>query len=395
MATTLSAMAANANPQGIVLLDAPTAERSKPLSSFAKADEQVALKLAEGLNIQTISTFAAAEQHAAAALTKKVLETVTKSQLGEVGQIIDTMSNQARELDLKMLDGYQPAWWKKIPLFKRWLDKVEVFIAEYESLETKLRKSGTLLDRASLGIKVDNQRIKALDKLNLDMLNNISNHIRALEIKIAQMRQELEEARVKYDPNDLTAVHALQNLERQIHLYDMRLGQLKETAALSFADIPTFLDMVYNNESLELIINYLNTTGMMLFRNNVFKVIHALRTREYAAIAQSTKAFMRDMALKSSELTKTAAIEAAKASEEPVFGSAVITKIYDNFIDQLKTTNDIRLKGEQSRAQMAVDIMENMQRLQKVMVEVSGTNSKDYDKMFEQKYTAALASTSS
>lgn len=315
--------------------------------------------ISDALNI---SQFGVNIQQKLGNFSDRILENVASKNTGEVGELLDSMLNDLKEVDTKDYNKKQNFISK---LFKKAQRKTSELLSQYQSVSFKLNETTKELEQVQMGLKSDVQAMSDLANQNLQYGKAVNLYIIAGEEKLEEIRRNLlPKIQEKAQDGTMESQQALQRLSHDINRLEKRIADLQVSKTITIHSAHQ-IDLIRNN-SIELIEKIQSSISNVvpLWKNQI-TIALSLRNQRNAQMAQEAITNSTNELLKTnSEMLKVNTLEIAKQAERGIVDVETLEITQRDLIETIQGTLKIQQEGSIEREKSKQRMVEMRKELQ-------------------------------
>lgn len=348
------------NPFADMTTNAPAAQKEQapaeqPNDEFTKLSEQdkeAAKQLAgkiDPLDQTAVLSYGAAAQQKLSAFSQNMLNKVSSSDTGAIGDALTSLMTRLNETNP---DELRP---ENSNVFSRLFGKVKRSIfeitAKYQKIGAQIDTIAVHLDKEKNGLLSDNTMLEELYSQNKSYFEALNIYIAAAKLKHEELENKLiPEARAKADASgDQMDVQTVNDLRQFATRLEKRTYDLQLARQITLQQAPQIRLIQNTNQALAEKIQASITTAIPLWKNQVAIALTLLRQKEAVTAQREVSETTNDLLKKNSAMLKISSIETAKENERGVVDIETLTQTQSDLIDTLKETLQIQQDGRAKR----------------------------------------------
>ena len=251
----------------------------------------------------------------------------------------------------------------KIPLIGGLIDSMrmgkEKILGRYDTLSKQIEKlvSEIKVSQTRLGT-----RIRDLDQVynfNVEEYHNLDCNILVGEIKVEELRQELEQRRAAPSATDPMEAQALADLQDLINRLDKRVHDLRTMQMVAVQTAPMIRMVQSNNQILIDKFRNLQELTIPSWKKQFTLAIALIEQQQAVELTQKIDDTTNELMRRNADLLRQNTINTARANQRSVVDIETLEHVQQTLISTMEEVEQIQREGEQSR-QQAVGRMEEM-----------------------------------
>ncbi|MCI1283113.1 MAG: toxic anion resistance protein [Lacticaseibacillus songhuajiangensis] len=331
---------------------APAAAANDEFNKLSEQDRESAKQLAskiDPLDQTAVLSYGAAAQQKLSAFSQNMLNKVSSSDTGAIGDALTSLMTRLNETNP---DELRP---ENSNVFSRLFGKVKRSIfeitAKYQKIGAQIDTIAVHLDKEKNGLLSDNTMLDELYSQNKSYFEALNIYIAAAKIKHEELETKLiPEARAKADASgDQMDVQTVNDLRQFATRLEKRTYDLQLARQITLQQAPQIRLIQNTNQALAEKIQASITTAIPLWKNQVAIALTLLRQKEAVTAQREVSETTNDLLKKNSSMLKISSIETAKENERGVVDIETLTQTQSDLIDTLKETLQIQQDGRAKR----------------------------------------------
>ena len=302
-------------------------------------------------NLQAIISYGAAAQKQLGEFSHQMLSHVQSKDTGEIGDILNDLMERLNETDPNDLVAENPGFFQKF--FGKIKKSIYEMQAKYQEVGSQVDKIAIRLDHEKNGLLNDNLSLEQLYQRNKDFFDALNIYIAAGELKLAELQEALEKARVTGDQMDVQVVN---DLEQFLDRLEKRNHDLKLTRQMTIQQAPQIRLIQNTNQALAEKIQSSITTTIPLWKNQIAIAMTLLRQKDAVTAQRQVSETTNQLIQKNSEMLKISTIETARENERGIIDLETLQKTQKDLIETLEETLKIQQEGRARRRKAEVEL---------------------------------------
>lgn len=335
---------------------APVAEVKKEEPAKPEMDDSILSeeerKIVDGFarqidirNSAAILQYGAGTQKKMADFSEDALEKVRTKDLGEVGDLLETVVTELKNFDAeeerKGIMGF----------FKKGANKLEAMKNKYSKAEANVNKIVETLEKHQIQLMKDAAIMDKMYALNLNYFKELSMYILAGKKKLEEIRStELPQLMAKAQASGLPEdAQAAKDLDSLCERFEKKIHDLELTRMIAVQTAPQ-IRLVQGNDTLmaEKIQSTIVNT-IPLWKSQMVIALGVAHSTEAAKAQREVTDMTNALLQKNAQTLKMATIEAAKESERGIVDIETLQKTNESLISTFDEVMNIQREGREKR----------------------------------------------
>lgn len=245
----------------------------------------------------------------------------------------------------------------KIPLIGGLIDSLrmgkEQILGRYDTLSKQIEK---LVSEIKVTQTRLNTRIRDLDQVyefNVEEYRNLDCNILVGEIKVEELRQELEQRRTAPSATDPMEAQALGDLQDLIGRLDKRVHDLRTMQMVAVQTAPMIRMVQSNNRILIDKFHNLQELTIPSWKKQFTLAIALIEQQKAVELSQRIDDTTNDLMRRNADLLRQNSVNTARANQRSVVDIETLEHVQQTLISTMEEVEQIQREGEQSRQQAA------------------------------------------
>lgn len=245
----------------------------------------------------------------------------------------------------------------KIPLIGGLIDSLrmgkEQILGRYDTLSKQIEK---LVSEIKVTQTRLNTRIRDLDQVyefNVEEYRNLDCNILVGEIKVEELRQELEQRRNAPSATDPMEAQALGDLQDLIGRLDKRVHDLRTMQMVAVQTAPMIRMVQSNNRILIDKFHNLQELTIPSWKKQFTLAIALIEQQKAVELSQRIDDTTNDLMRRNADLLRQNSVNTARANQRSVVDIETLEHVQQTLISTMEEVEQIQREGEQSRQQAA------------------------------------------
>ena len=245
----------------------------------------------------------------------------------------------------------------KIPLIGGLIDSLrmgkEQILGRYDTLSKQIEK---LVSEIKVTQTRLNTRIRDLDQVyefNVEEYRNLDCNILVGEIKVEELRQELEQRRNAPSATDPMEAQALGDLQDLIGRLDKRVHDLRTMQMVAVQTAPMIRMVQSNNRILIDKFHNLQELTIPSWKKQFTLAIALIEQQKAVELSQKIDDTTNDLMRRNADLLRQNSVNTARVNQRSVVDIETLEHVQQTLISTMEEVEQIQREGEQSRQQAA------------------------------------------
>lgn len=295
-------------------------------------------------------------QRQAASLAEKIIGDTKTKDAGPVGDLLNSMLLEIKDLNLDSLEG-SGNFLSKLPIVGGMFDQVRGFISQYESVASKIEKTSNALDREAVNMMRSVQSLEAMYESNIDLIHELEVYIEAGKLYLTDFNAKLpglvEKAKASGDAMEIQKVS---DLSANANRFEKRLYDLVTSRHLSIQTAPTLRMMQHGAAELADKLQSSVVQVIPLWKQQMAIGIEMYRQKKAMELQRKVSDTSNEMFRKNAELLRTGQVGIAKESERAIIDISTLKSNQENLISTIQEVLRIHDEGKAARKANFVEI---------------------------------------
>lgn len=245
----------------------------------------------------------------------------------------------------------------KIPLIGGLIDSFrmgkEQILGKYDTLSKQIEK---LVGEVKVSQTRLANRIRDLEQVyafNIEEYRNLDCNILVGEIKLEELRQELEQRRSSPTANDPLEAQALSDLQDLITRLDKRVHDLRTMQMVAVQTAPMIRMVQSNNQILIDKFRNLQELTIPSWKKQFTLAIALLEQQKAVELTQKIDDTTNELMRRNADLLRQNSVNTARANQRSVVDIETLEHVQQTLISTMEEVEQIQREGEQNRQQAA------------------------------------------
>lgn len=318
---------------------------------------QIALKqepevkaLAEKINVKDQIALLEFGKDTATAISKfsdRMLATIKQSKLEKSSQLINNLN--------KIMDRFDPEDFKEenkgflARIFGKGKERLQKVLAKYDTMNKEIDVIYNEITKYEHEMKQNTVELEQMYDQNLDYFRSLSEHIAAIEVKVEELKPQLEVLNQRANEGDQEAIMELESLQRAIELLEQRRYDLEMAQQVSFQAAPQIRLMQQGNNHLIAKINSAFVTTIPIFKQGLLHAVTIQRQKLVSDSMQELDKRTNEMLLRNAENIRKNSVDIARSASQPSIKIETIESTWQSILSGIEETKQIQAETIKNR----------------------------------------------
>jgi len=294
--------------------------------------------------------------------SEKLLQQVKCNDVEGMGEKLNEVVVLAKGVNV---NGLIKSGSSKIPLIGGIIDRFKVgkeqILGKYDTLSKQIEKLVTDVKSTQGKLR---QRINDLENVyeyNTEEYYNLEMTILVGEVKLEEMRSELEQRKSSPSAQDPMEAQLMSDLLDVINRLDKRVHDLKTMQIVAIQTAPMIRMIQANNQGLIDKFQNLQELTIPSWKKQFTLAIALIEQKRAVELTQKIDDATNDLLKQNADLLKQNSIATARANQRSVVDIETLEHVQQTLISTIEEVRQVQIDGEQKRKD-AVAKMENMKK---------------------------------
>lgn len=318
---------------------------------------QIALKqepevkaLAEKINVKDQIALLEFGKDTATAISKfsdRMLATIKQSKLEKSSQLINNLN--------KIMDRFDPEDFKEenkgflARIFGKGKERLQKVLAKYDTMNKEIDVIYNEITKYEHEMKQNTVELEQMYDQNLDYFRSLSEHIAAIEVKVEELKPQLEVLNQRANEGDQEAIMELESHQRAIELLEQRRYDLEMAQQVSFQAAPQIRLMQQGNNHLIAKINSAFVTTIPIFKQGLLHAVTIQRQKLVSDSMQELDKRTNEMLLRNAENIRKNSVDIARSASQPSIKIETIESTWQSILSGIEETKQIQAETIKNR----------------------------------------------
>lgn len=278
----------------------------------------------------------------------RMLATIKQSNLEKSTSLLNNLNKIMDRFDPKdFYEEEKKGFLKK--LFSKSKEQLERILSKYDTMNKEVDAVYTEIQKYEVEMKKNTVQLEQMYDENLNYFHTLSEHIAAIDLKVADLRQQLPALSAKADAGDHEAIMEHETITRGIELLEQRGYDLEMAQQVSFQSAPQIRLMQQGNNHLIGKINSAFVTTIPIFKQGL---IHAVTMQRQKLVSDSMAELDRrtnEMLVRNAENVRQNSVNIARQAGSPSIKVETIETTWRTIMAGIEETKQIQAETVRNR----------------------------------------------
>ncbi|MER2126205.1 toxic anion resistance protein [Solibacillus sp.] len=326
------------------------------LSQIRQRQEQLKLQpqvqtLAQKIDVKNqiaVLEFGKETAQGISTFSDRMLATIKQSNLEKSTSLLNNLNKIMDRFDPQDFQEEQKKGFLK-KLFSKSKEQLERVLSKYDSMNKEVDAVYTEIQKYEIEMKNNTVQLEQMYDENLNYFHTLSEHVAAIDLKVADLRQQLPALNAKADAGDQQAMMELETVTRGIELLEQRGFDLEMAQQVSFQSAPQIRLMQQGNNHLIGKINSAFVTTIPIFKQGL---IHAVTIQRQKLVSDSMAELDRrtnEMLVRNAENVRQNSVNIARQAGSPSIKMETIETTWKTIMAGIEETKQIQAETVRNR----------------------------------------------
>ncbi len=326
------------------------------LSQIRQRQEQLKLQpqvqtLAQKIDVKNqiaVLEFGKETAQGISTFSDRMLATIKQSNLEKSTTLLNNLNKIMDRFDPKDFQEEEKKGFLK-KLFSKSKEQLERILSKYDSMNKEVDTVYTEIQKYEIEMKNNTVQLEQMYDENLKYFHTLSEHVAAIDLKVADLRQQLPALSARADAGDQQAIMELETVTRGIELLEQRGYDLEMAQQVSFQSAPQIRLMQQGNNHLIGKINSAFVTTIPIFKQGL---IHAVTIQRQKLVSDSMAELDRrtnEMLVRNAENVRQNSVNIARQAGNPSIKVETIETTWKTIMDGIEETKQIQAETVRNR----------------------------------------------
>lgn len=326
------------------------------LSQIRQRQEQLKLQpqvqtLAQKIDVKNqiaVLEFGKETAQGISTFSDRMLATIKQSNLEKSTTLLNNLNKIMDRFDPKDFQEEEKKGFLK-KLFSKSKEQLERILSKYDSMSKEVDTVYTEIQKYEIEMKNNTVQLEQMYDENLKYFHTLSEHVAGIDLKVADLRQQLPALSARADAGDQQAIMELETVTRGIELLEQRGYDLEMAQQVSFQSAPQIRLMQQGNNHLIGKINSAFVTTIPIFKQGL---IHAVTMQRQKLVSDSMAELDRrtnEMLVRNAENVRQNSVNIARQVGSPSIKVETIETTWKTIMDGIEETKQIQAETVRNR----------------------------------------------
>ncbi|MER1985289.1 MAG: toxic anion resistance protein [Solibacillus sp.] len=279
----------------------------------------------------------------------RMLKTISQSNLEKSTSLLNNLNKIMDRFDPKdFLEEEKKGGFLK-RLFSRSKEQLERLLSKYDTMNKEVDAVYTEIQKYEVEMKRNTVQLEQMYDENLNYFHSLSEHVAAIDVKVADLREQLSALELRANGGDQEAALELETLTRAVELLEQRQHDLEMAQQVSFQSAPQIRLMQQGNNHLIGKINSAFVTTIPIFKQGL---VHAVTMQRQRLVSDSMAELDRrtnEMLVRNAENVRKNAVDIARQAGNPSIKIETIETTWQTIMAGIEETKQIQAEMVRNR----------------------------------------------
>lgn len=317
-------------------------------------------------NSQAIMNYGTGTQKKIADFSEKALENVKSKDMGEVGNMINSLVIELKHIDEEEKKGI-------FGFFQKKANNLEALKLKYSKVENNVNSIKDELEKRQIQLMKDSALLDKMYEMNLSYFKELSMYIVAGNKKLESVRQnELVALQKKAEETGLPEdAQAAKDLASQCERFEKKLHDLELTRTIAMQTAPQIRMVQASDNVMAEKIQSTIVNTIPLWKNQMVIAMGIEHSAEAAKAQREVTDMTNELLKKNADSLKQATIETAKEAERGVVEIETLRHTNETLISTLSEVISIQEQGRDKRIAAEAELAAIENQLKEKLLEAS------------------------
>lgn len=292
----------------------------------------------------------------------RMLQTISQSNLEKSTSLLNNLNKIMDRFDPKdFLEEEKKGGFLK-RLFSRSKEQLERILSKYDTMNKEVDAVYTEIQKYEIEMKRNTVQLEQMYDENLNYFHSLSEHVAAIDVKVADVRAQLPALEMRSNEGDQEAMMEHETLVRAVELLEQRQYDLEMAQQVSFQSAPQIRLMQQGNNHLIGKINSAFVTTIPIFKQGL---VHAVTMQRQKLVSDSMAELDRrtnEMLVRNAENVRKNSVDIARQAGNPSIKIETIETTWQTIMSGIEETKQIQAETLRNRE-------EGRKRIEQLQVE--------------------------
>ena len=302
-------------------------------------------------NTNIILQYGSGAQKKISNFSEKTLDTVRNKDLGEIGNLLDSVVMDIKSMDREEVSG-------PLGFLKKQTNKIEDMKYRYQSAEKNIDEIAKTLENHQITLMKDISMLDQMYDLNEEYYKEITMYIEAGNRKLKEIyAKEIPALEAKANESNLPLdAQKVNDLKAQANRFEKKLHDLDLTRMVSIQMAPQIRMVQSSNSIMAEKIQTTIVNTIPLWKNQMVLALGMNHTNQAIKSQQRVSDLTNELLMKNADTLKQNTIETARATERGIIDLDTIKHTNDQLISTIEEVRNIQIEGKKNRGLAQAEI---------------------------------------
>ncbi|QBK26174.1 toxic anion resistance protein [Ureibacillus thermophilus] len=308
------------------------------------------LALAEKIDVKNQIAILEFGKETASAISKfsdRMLASIKQSKLEKSSELINHLNKIMSRFDPEDFKEEKKGFFSR--LFGKGKEQLQKILAKYDTMNKEIDAIYQEITKYEQEMKKNTIELEQMYNQNLEYFKSLSEHIAVIEVKVEELKLELEKLEARSNEGDQEALMELESLQRAIELLEQRRYDLEMAQQVSFQAAPQIRLMQQGNNHLIAKINSAFVTTIPIFKQGLIHAVTIQRQKLISDSMQELDKRTNEMLMRNAENIRKNSVDIARSAGQPSIKIETIENTWRTILAGIEETKQIQQETIRSR----------------------------------------------
>lgn len=306
--------------------------------------------LAEKIDVKNQIAILEFGKETASAISKfsdRMLASIKQSKLEKSSELINHLNKIMSRFDPEDFKEEKKGFFSR--LFGKGKEQLQKILAKYDTMNKEIDAIYQEITKYEQEMKKNTIELEQMYNQNLEYFKSLSEHIAVIEVKVEELKLELEKLEARSNEGDQEALMELESLQRAIELLEQRRYDLEMAQQVSFQAAPQIRLMQQGNNHLIAKINSAFVTTIPIFKQGLIHAVTIQRQKLISDSMQELDKRTNEMLMRNAENIRKNSVDIARSAGQPSIKIETIENTWRTILAGIEETKQIQQETIRSR----------------------------------------------
>lgn len=306
--------------------------------------------LAEKIDVKNQIAILEFGKETASAISKfsdRMLASIKQSKLEKSSELINHLNKIMSRFDPEDFKEEKKGFFSR--LFGKGKEQLQKILAKYDTMNKEIDAIYQEITKYEQEMKKNTIELEQMYNQNLEYFKSLSEHIAVIEVKLEELKPELEKLEARSNEGDQEALMELESLQRAIELLEQRRYDLEMAQQVSFQAAPQIRLMQQGNNHLIAKINSAFVTTIPIFKQGLIHAVTIQRQKLISDSMQELDKRTNEMLMRNAENIRKNSVDIARSAGQPSIKIETIENTWRTILAGIEETKQIQQETIRSR----------------------------------------------